>query len=294
MNELEYLKKYIHPEDDLEEAIKRLENGEPVQYIVGDVNFYGSGKSDSLTNVTINETTGVATGKGTQIGPSKFNSITSNNMYVGYRYTKSEVHGTGTASTIQTYIDDWYKTNIVDKGYSGKIDINAGFCGDRTAYADENGTATGEGTGTTRTYYGAYIRFYKGGSTVTNPTPTLKCTNSSDLYTKIDASKGNKSLTYPVGLITADEVNAAGAIYGTTNKSYYLYTGSDYWTMSPSDYYNYNGAAYVFIVCSYGYLYNYISLVHSAFGVRPVINLRSDTTFKTGGDGTSSNPYEVA
>lgn len=41
MNELEYLKKYLHPEDDLDKAIKRLNNGEPVQYIVGDVNFYG-------------------------------------------------------------------------------------------------------------------------------------------------------------------------------------------------------------------------------------------------------------
>ena len=42
MNELEYLKKYLHKEDNLDEAIKRLNNGEPVQYIVGDVNFYGN------------------------------------------------------------------------------------------------------------------------------------------------------------------------------------------------------------------------------------------------------------
>lgn len=42
MNELEYLKKYIHHEDNLEEAIKRLESGEPVQYIIGDVNFFGN------------------------------------------------------------------------------------------------------------------------------------------------------------------------------------------------------------------------------------------------------------
>ena len=37
---IEYLKKYLTI-DRLEEGIKRLNNGEPVQYIVGNVNFYG-------------------------------------------------------------------------------------------------------------------------------------------------------------------------------------------------------------------------------------------------------------
>ncbi len=40
--DIEYLKKYLHPYDNLEDAIKRLEKGEPVQYIVGDTNFYGN------------------------------------------------------------------------------------------------------------------------------------------------------------------------------------------------------------------------------------------------------------
>lgn len=40
MNDLEYLRKYIEPSK-LEEGLKRLKNGEPVQYIIGNVEFYG-------------------------------------------------------------------------------------------------------------------------------------------------------------------------------------------------------------------------------------------------------------
>lgn len=36
----EYLRKYV--KENIEEAIKRYKNGEPVQYIIGDVNFYGN------------------------------------------------------------------------------------------------------------------------------------------------------------------------------------------------------------------------------------------------------------
>lgn len=40
MSDIEYLKKYY--KGDFKDAIKRLENGEPVQYIVGNVDFYGN------------------------------------------------------------------------------------------------------------------------------------------------------------------------------------------------------------------------------------------------------------
>lgn len=40
MDSIHYLKKYFS-NNDLECALKRLENGEPVQYIVGEVDFYG-------------------------------------------------------------------------------------------------------------------------------------------------------------------------------------------------------------------------------------------------------------
>lgn len=42
MNEIEYLKKYLHDQSKFDEALERLSNGEPVQYIVGDTDFYGN------------------------------------------------------------------------------------------------------------------------------------------------------------------------------------------------------------------------------------------------------------
>lgn len=41
MKDVEYLKKYL-TEEQLEEGLSRLEKGEPPQYIVGNVDFYGS------------------------------------------------------------------------------------------------------------------------------------------------------------------------------------------------------------------------------------------------------------
>ena len=219
------------------------------------------------------------TGTGTQIQTNAFNTSYNDNMYVGFKYTSGSIHGTEIDSTILTTLNNWYSSNL--SSYASSIDGNAGFCGDRTPYTNNTGTTSGGGTGTTTTYYGAYVRL------VTNQTPTFDC-SSEDLYTTMGSTNGNKSLQYPIGLISADEVAYAGGVYLTANRVYYLYNSQNYWTISPSSYRN--DSAYAFSVNSTGY---FIGISTSAsYGVRPVINLRADTTFSSG-NGTSSNPYIV-
>ena len=110
------------------------------------------------------------------------------------------------------------------------------------------------------------------------------------MYTTIDSSSGNKSLQYPIGLITADEVILAGISYYEDGRSQnnYLYTNVNYLTMSP---FWYNSYASVFYVASYGSL-GEIFVNRIDYGVRPVINLRADVTIT--GAGTSSNPYRIS
>ena len=234
---------------------------------------------DGSLRIIYQGTSNTATGTGTQItvdgsNISAFNSSYNDNAYVGFKYTLNNVHGTGTNSTILGKLNTLYQDNL--SSYADKIDGNAGFCNDRIPYS-------GTGTGTTYTEYATYNRL------VSNKQPSFECSNSSDLFTTSGSSQGNKSLQYPIGLITADEVAFAGGVYGIRNTSYYLYTGQTYWTMSP---YYFNGSyAWVFRVYSSGSL-SWDS-VYGTYGVRPVINLRADVTI-SGGDGTASNPYVVA
>ena len=221
-----------------------------------------------------------ATGSGTQIGKSAFNSSYNNNAYMGFKYTSNEVHGIGTNSTILNELNEWYSGNL--STYVDKIDGNAGFCGDRTPSTSSSSINNSGGTGTTQTYYAGYIKLQ------TNKQPTFECSNSSDLYTTSGSNEGNKALQYPIGLITADEVAYAGGVWNTFNQSYYLYTGEYYWTISPSIY-NSSYGAYGFYVNSTGQFLN--NKVNNARGVRPVINLRSDITLS--GAGISSDPYIV-
>ena len=200
--------------------------------------------------------------------------------------TWADAHSNSSNSTIKGVIDSWYNTTTNLSELSTKLSHTAGFCGDRSSSTSTTGSAAQSGGyGTTVTYYGAYVRVANKGN------PTFKCTYASnDLYTTPDDSGiGNKKLSVPIGLITADEVVFAGGVYNTNNKDFYLYTGSTYWTMSP--FYFYSGYAGVFVVTSTGYLSN-TYVANTDGGVRPVINLKADVTLS--GSGIISSPYTVS
>lgn len=231
---------------------------------------------DGTLRLIYNGTSTTTTGRGTQISTSDFNSTDTDNMYVGFKYTANNVHGTETNSTILGILNAWYQNTL--QSHADDIEMNAGFCNDKTPYS-------GSGIGTTTTYYAAYNRLN------TNKSPSFKCSNSSDLFTVSSSNKGNKALQYPIGLITADEVAYAGGVYERDNTSYYLYTNQDYWTMSPSLFFS--RLARVLIVYSTGYLNGNYRVNSTTIGVHPVINLRADVQFSEG-NGTSETPFVVS
>ena len=226
-----------------------------------------------------------ATGGDQTIGNSQFNSKYNNPAYVGYMYgnpdgtTFDEVHNNTNNSIIKTAVDNWYKTNIVDKGFSSNVSNAVGFCGDRTL-------RSGDGVSTTQnSYFSSYKR-------LENNTPQFTCPElSRDLYTTAASSIGNKALTYPVGLITYDELVYAGMDNRHTNKLSWAYSTQHYWTMSPSSFDATLGYAIEWFLNSAGLL-NPWWFVDNSLGARPVINLKSDTLI-TGGIGTSSDPFVV-
>ena len=177
-----------------------------------------------------------------QIGTSAFNSSYNDNAYVGYMYGKTgastyaDAHANTNNSTIKTYIDDWYKTNIVGTTNEQYLADNI-FCNDRSMAGNNSGT----GAGTSVTYYRWYNR--PGGSenySKYNKKMMLTCSQKNDAFTVSDTTNGNGALTYPVGLLSTDEIALAGG-WNAANSGYYLYSGQVWWASSPSVSYSLTG-----------------------------------------------------
>ncbi len=287
------------------------ENGTTVYYFAGNVttNWVKFGKNSSGNDlywriIRTNSDGGVrllyhgtsTTAEDAYIGISAFNSSSDNIAYVSYMYgslgSVANARENTTDSTIKGVIDTWYKDNL-NTNYGKYISTTAVYCNDRTYIV--NGSYT---------YFGGFTRVYL------YKTPTYDCTETDDKFT-VDSSTGNGKLTYPIALMTADEVNYAGGVNATNNANAWYFrnakegtlttssstytsyssTGSTYWwLLSPL---NWDSSARVFIV---GNADQPGSLKHnpvaSTNGVRPVISLNSCIKYSTG-NGSADDPYTI-
>ena len=235
------------------------------------------------------ESTKVIKTADTSLGKSPFNPHYNSAEYVGYMYTIGEQHGTSKSSDIKTYLDNWY-ANYTDLNKTGTKITDQIYCNDRTAstsnvaYSTTNYTTlTSWNSKGTTYYYGANGRVWN------NPvSPDYKCPVASDKFTTTTV-KGNGKLSYPVGLISADEITFAGLPAGKTNNSFYLYTGDYYWAGCPCEFFD-GRYAFEFFVGGDGYLGS--GSVYSIFGVRGVVSLSSES--KLLGSGTYNDVYVVS
>ena len=108
-----------------------------------------------------------------------------------------------------------------------------------------------------------------------------------DSFTVSESATGNGKLTYPIGLLTTDEVMLGGRKLETYNTSYYLNNNTSYWLGSSSDFVSTGAGG--FYVDDYGLVRDFIDCT---CGVRPAISLKPRTQI-SGGSGTSSDPYIV-
>ena len=216
------------------------------------------------------------------IRTSAFNSSHTDIAYVSYMYgslgsiPNARTNQTN-SSTIKGVIDNWYTSNLEAKGYTKYLSTTAVYCNDRSTSDNES--------------FGAYTRLY------TNKTPSYDCATTEDKFT-VDSSTGNGKLTYPIALMTADEVSFAGGLFYTKAPTWYYYNSANgsstgdtwWWLLSP---YNWDGRARVFNVygsSNPGYLDR--NIVDGTYGVRPAISLKSCTLYSTG-DGSASVPYTI-
>ncbi len=252
---------------------------------------------DGSVRLIYNGTSTSSSGSDVTIGIGKYNNSLNDNAYIGYMYGTANsssyisTHSNSNNSAIKNSLDNWYVSNL--SKYSEYLSIDAGFCNDRSLYS---------GTGIKQVYteYGGFNRLN------TNKTPQFKCNNAeTDLFTPTSANKGNKKLNYPIGLITIDEVAYAGGVLNSLNLNYYLYSGNEYWTISPHYYYYFYSTSLSISrseVYSISKLGEILGKYTNADGVRirPVINLKTDVNLSselpsgcTELNGTASCPYII-
>lgn len=183
---------------------------------------------------------------------------------------KAAMFANNTESNIKKAVDEWYANTLADTEYESMIEDSV-YCNDRVFASGPMSSKDYDATVNNR--FGGYWRnwmYYN---------PSLDCSKN-DSFT-VSEEIGNGKLTYPVGLITIDELDLAGI-----NANSYIANDSYSWTMSPShfDYYYAYGLRWA---ASKGTAYP-----TSSGTVRPVITILHDL-YISDGDGNGETPWTV-
>ena len=170
-------------------------------------------------------------------------------------------------STIKTYIDSWYESNIKDK-YDNKLEDTV-FCNDRSmSNESSNGWNPIGGSTSTSLQFKNY-----------NANQSLVCANETDRFSR---SNPKAKLKYPIGLLSLPELSLSG--YGS---SHYYNNGQYVWLASPFSFIS--NDAYVGLADSGGWAG---SDVVDSGGVRPSVSIQPGTSFSSG-DGSFTNPFVI-
>ena len=247
----------------------------------GSIRLLYHGTSTTATDAVINTHTA-------------FNSTYKDPMYVGYMYGTSNATSMDRSntnnSTIKTVIDNWYKSNLEAKGYTKYLSTTAVYCNDRSI---TDGTYSIDSSFD----YAARTRLK------TNKTPSYDCATTEDKFT-VDKSTGNGKLTYPIALMTADEVSFAGGVYLKNALAWYYNnsanessTDETFWWLLTPDHWNGGEYSYASVLFVRTDSFNWGKIDDkevevSSMGVRPAISIKSCVKYSSG-DGTADNPYTI-
>ena len=206
----------------------------------------------------------------------------------------TEMKQNTTSSTAKMGVDNWftnmfvpYFTNL-SKNYNDYLEDTV-WCNDRSFVEDTDSSRAFSKSGWNPN--GGSISKYLVFATadrISTGNITLTCPNKADAFTVDDTTNGNGYLTYPVGLLTADEIVLAGGNINA-NSSYYLRTGKVWWSMTA---YEFPSFAVNYRVEATGAFNSSGGVSYTAVGLRPSISVDHDVKVVVGGDGTGTNPYE--
>ena len=119
------------------------------------------------------------------------------------------------------------------------------------------------------------------------------CTKN-NAFSVNDVKYGNGALTYPIGMISTEEIRISIESSGVDNDKSQFHTGYSYWSISPV-YYGVNNTIYAKVADitdgggQYGSGGGGVNVYNG--GVKPVINIKQGSIVK--GTGSIDSPYEV-